>query len=300
MAGGRCGPLVAARVAGEFCRRAWPGWACPCGCSRGDAAERIDAAGGRERAPGPSTGTGATSPGRSRRTRRSRPRLEGRGILARSHNGSLGREPWEVLRAGGEPYKVFTPFWRAWVAQGALPEPLPRAGTGRRAGRARPGGAGGTGPAADRPGLGRRVCARPGTPGEAAAWTSSTVSSRAGSAATRRARDFPADAGVSRLSPRLHHGELSPRQLWHRARGGRGRRGVPAPTGLARVRLPPAVPLPAARPTRRCGREFARFPWARRHRPVPRLDAAAVPATPWSTPACASSGTPATCTTGCG
>ena len=39
--------------------------------------------------------------------------LERRGVRARSFNGSLGREPWEVHRDGGEPYKVFTPFWRA-------------------------------------------------------------------------------------------------------------------------------------------------------------------------------------------
>ena len=34
--------------------------------------------------------------------------LERQGIRARSHNGSLGRAPWEVLRGGGAPYN-YTP-----------------------------------------------------------------------------------------------------------------------------------------------------------------------------------------------
>ena len=55
-------------------------------------------AGRRDAVPRPCSGTGATSPGRSRRTRRSRPGCERRGIRARSFNGSLGREPWEVQR----------------------------------------------------------------------------------------------------------------------------------------------------------------------------------------------------------
>src|SRR5690606_24499669 len=32
------------------------------------------------------------------------------------------------------------------------------------------------------------------------------------------ARDRPAEAGTSRLSPHLHWGEIGPRQLWHAAR----------------------------------------------------------------------------------
>jgi deoxyribodipyrimidine photo-lyase len=35
-------------------------------------------------------------------------------------------------------------------------------------------------------------------------------------------RDLPACRGTSRLSPHLHWGEISPRQLWHQGRGMRG------------------------------------------------------------------------------
>jgi deoxyribodipyrimidine photo-lyase len=186
--------------------------------------------------------------------------LEGRGILARSHNGSLGREPWEVLRAGGEPYKVFTPFWRAWVAQGALPEPLPRpAPVGEPV-------------APDQAAL-AALTLLPTAPdwagglretwetGEAAAWNEldGFVEGRVGG--YKGARDFPAEAGVSRLSPRLHHGELSPRQLWHRALTAAGaeaflRQMVWREFAYHLLFHFPQLPDTPLRP------EFARFPWA--------------------------------------
>ena len=34
------------------------------------------------------------------------------GVLAKSFNGSLLWEPWEVVKRDGSPYKVFTPFFR--------------------------------------------------------------------------------------------------------------------------------------------------------------------------------------------
>ena len=57
-------------------------------------------------------------------------------------------------------------------------------------------------------------------PGEAAALAAldDFLEDRAGG--YRAARDFPARPGTSRLSPRLHHGELSPRQIWHAAQRG--------------------------------------------------------------------------------
>jgi deoxyribodipyrimidine photo-lyase len=39
--------------------------------------------------------------------------LTERGIVVDTFNGTLIHEPWEVKNAAGEPYKVFTPFWRA-------------------------------------------------------------------------------------------------------------------------------------------------------------------------------------------
>ena len=71
--------------------------------------------------------------------------------------------PGRSHRDGGEPYKVFTPFWRAWERLGPLPAPLPVPGpwAGGRAGWRRARGAG----ACCRPGrTGPRACARPGSP----------------------------------------------------------------------------------------------------------------------------------------
>lgn len=143
------------------------------------------------------------------------------GITARSFNGALGREPWEVQRAGGQPYKVFTPFWRAWSQLGPLPTPLAAPSP--------------LGPALepDRPALaaldllpeapdwagGLRASWKPGEPAAVAALHAFLND---GAQDYRELRDLPARAGVSRLSPRLHHGELSARQVWHAAQGEHG------------------------------------------------------------------------------
>jgi deoxyribodipyrimidine photolyase len=42
-----------------------------------------------------------------------------------SFNASLLKEPWEVLKADGTPYKVFTPFWKAMLQYGIQHLPLP-------------------------------------------------------------------------------------------------------------------------------------------------------------------------------
>jgi deoxyribodipyrimidine photo-lyase len=142
--------------------------------------------------------------------------LEGRGIQARSFNASLGREPWEVTREGGSPYKVFTPFWRAWERLGPLPAPLPAP---------EPVGA------KVRPDLealsalellptspdwagGLRETWEPGEPAARTALSDFLDGPVERYGADR---NHPAKPGVSRLSPRLRHGEVSVRQAWHAA-----------------------------------------------------------------------------------
>ncbi|MDZ5449206.1 deoxyribodipyrimidine photo-lyase [Labrys sp. ZIDIC5] len=51
-------------------------------------------------------------------------RLRDRGIEAHSFNGSLLREPWTISSQSGAPYRVFGAFWRAFQ-QGAVEPPLP-------------------------------------------------------------------------------------------------------------------------------------------------------------------------------
>ena len=95
----------------------------------------------------------------------------------------------------------------------------------------------------------------------------------------------------------------SPRQVVARAPRPRARAAgpsrVPAPAGLARVRPSPAVPLPATARDAAAAASSPRFPWARRRRRCSAPGARAAPATRSSTPACASSGTRARCTTAC-
>ena len=55
------------------------------------------------------------------------------GLHAESFNGALLFEPWELATRQGDPYRVFTPFWRAargawrtpktWDAPARLPSP---------------------------------------------------------------------------------------------------------------------------------------------------------------------------------
>src|SRR6478735_4275380 len=65
-------------------------------------------------------------------TRRYEPAIEARdtvlkralrraGLSAESHNGALLIEPWEVATKAGDPYKVFTPFWKAAAAKMRTP-----------------------------------------------------------------------------------------------------------------------------------------------------------------------------------
>ena len=83
------------------------------------------------------------------------------------------------------------------------------------------------------------------------------------SAATRPRATFPAQPGVSRLSPRLHHGELSPRQIWHRAQVAVGAGAEAFLRQLVWREFAhhllfhfPQLPETPLRP------EFARFPWS--------------------------------------
>jgi len=144
-------------------------------------------------------------------------RLKTLGIAATSTNGSLLLEPWEVKTGQGEPFKVFTPFWRAVEAAYEDRPPLP---TPRRLPPA-------PAMASDALGSWNLLPRRPDwasdfgrfwTPGEAGAQQRLADFLEADLACYRESRDLPADSGTSRLSPHLHLGEISPRQVWHATR----------------------------------------------------------------------------------
>ncbi|MFN3524433.1 MAG: deoxyribodipyrimidine photo-lyase, partial [Phenylobacterium sp.] len=51
--------------------------------------------------------------------------LRGAGLGAESFNAALLFEPWTIRTGAGEPYRVFTPFWRACLQASPPPTPLP-------------------------------------------------------------------------------------------------------------------------------------------------------------------------------
>ena len=55
------------------------------------------------------------------RLKRLKADLNAEGIAAQGFNTKLLREPWHVVSDSGQPYRVFTPFWRRWRALGPLP-----------------------------------------------------------------------------------------------------------------------------------------------------------------------------------
>lgn len=139
--------------------------------------------------------------------------LRAAGLRAESFQAHLLWEPWTLATGAGEPYRVFTPFWktasRAPVAPprpapGALPAPVAwPASTPLAAFELLP-----------RIGWDAGLQAA-WTPGEVGALARLGAFTDAALARYRDERDRPGLAGVSRLSPHLHFGEVSPRQVWH-------------------------------------------------------------------------------------
>jgi deoxyribodipyrimidine photo-lyase len=143
-------------------------------------------------------------------------RLRARGVAARSFNGQLLREPWEVRTSAAAPFRVFSPFWRRAQALGPWPAPRPAperlfAAPWPDRAPARVGieelGLTPTKPDWSR-GLGETW--RPGERGAQARLHHFIDGALAGYA---DARDMPDGATTSRLSPHLRFGEISPRRL---------------------------------------------------------------------------------------
>jgi deoxyribodipyrimidine photo-lyase len=140
-------------------------------------------------------------------------RLQEDGITAQSYNGALLHEPWTLETGKGEPYRVFTPFWKAALAR---PEPAqPSAAPGDL----QPPATWPAGVKLEALELMPRIRWFDGleamwTPGEAGAlarleqWCEEPVGRYAAE------RNRPDIDGTSALSPHLHFGELSPRQAW--------------------------------------------------------------------------------------
>jgi deoxyribodipyrimidine photo-lyase len=139
--------------------------------------------------------------------------LKERGLEARSFNAALLAEPWTVKTREGNPFRVFTPFWRALREQASPAAPLPAPARLTA----------GPSVASEALDVWRLL---PRTPDWAAGLRAAWAPGEAG--ARRRlalfldealagygdGRDRPGRDGTSRLSPHLHFGEIGPRQVW--------------------------------------------------------------------------------------
>jgi len=143
--------------------------------------------------------------------------LTDRGIEAHSFAAALLWEPWTVRTGQGEPYKVFTPFWRAAQAMPEPRHPLPEP-------RELPSPSDAAGddladwallPTAPDWAGGLRDAWTPGEQG-AAKLLEDFVDT---ALEDYDQRDEPAMAATSDLSPHLRWGEISPYQVWHRLHG---------------------------------------------------------------------------------
>ena len=137
------------------------------------------------------------------------------GFDIQSFNGSVVREPWELQTGSGGPYKVYTPFWKKNLAQG-IPEPI------------------------DAPFIKLatldnlsdnledwNLC--PTNPNWAKDWEELWTPGETGATARLDAflqedvkgygelRNRPDLPNISRLSPHIHFGEISPRQICQKA-----------------------------------------------------------------------------------
>jgi deoxyribodipyrimidine photo-lyase len=139
-------------------------------------------------------------------------RLRHAGVSLRSFPGHLLNEPDTVMTRQGTPFKVFTPYWRESqrrrVPGSTLPAPRQIAAPARW-------------PASDKL---EALALLPAinwhggmdetwTPGCRGARSALRAFTRGPVQAYNRYRDYPAAGGVSRLSPHLHFGEISPGQV---------------------------------------------------------------------------------------
>jgi deoxyribodipyrimidine photo-lyase len=144
--------------------------------------------------------------------------LEDQGITVHSHNGSLLWEPWHIKKEDGTSYKVFTPFYRKGCLSATPPrEPLPV-----------PDKLNAQKDTQDslkiddlallpKTGWDNKMRAHWDI-GEHGAHQRLSEFLRTGMEHYKEGRNLPAKPYVSKLSPYLHFGEISPNQLYYAAR----------------------------------------------------------------------------------
>lgn len=144
--------------------------------------------------------------------------LQDQGIDVRSFNGSLLFEPWEIENKQGNPFKVFTPYWKTCRARAesmgvdcqAAPDTIPSPKKWPKSEKL------------------QEWSLEPKIPwdvgmreswevGEAAAHEQLQKFIAGMLEEYKEQRDFMAVDATSKLSPHLHFGEISPQQIWAEA-----------------------------------------------------------------------------------
>jgi len=142
------------------------------------------------------------------------------GLVAETFNTSLLHEPWTVATKENKPYQVFTPYSKACLSRGTPAEPLANPKKLSTPSHW---------PSSLKleelellPKLPWAVgFTEVWKPGEAGAIERLTKFANRGVAEYLDTRDRPDVEGVSQLSPHLHFGEVSPRQVWHACQTGK-------------------------------------------------------------------------------
>ena len=135
-----------------------------------------------------------------------------------SFNAMLNQEPWDAVKGDGMPYRVFTPFWRMRSSSlpGQKPLPAPRKIPSVTPLKKTSFSACSIDALSLLPALSwHENMMSHWRVGEKAAMKSLTSFARNAAIDYREHRDLPAVAGTSKLSPHLHFGEISPRQILH-------------------------------------------------------------------------------------
>ena len=194
-------------------------------------------------------------------------KLRESGLDARSFNGNLLFEPWTIRNSSGEPFRIFTPFWRACLNMSVAPAckeapkrlPSPETWPGSLDPSEL-----GLEPSVDWVGGLRDAW----QPGESGARHQLRRFQKEALLEYPVNRDRPGVRGTSRLSPHLHFGEISPGEVWRAILGKMNEDHGSCEAYLRQLgwrefahHLLYHHPESPSRPLRR---EFATFPW-RKH-----------------------------------
>ena len=165
-------------------------------------------------------------PWRIKRDKKIKKHFNDQNVNVNTFNGSLLWEPWNIAKKDGTPYKVFTPYYRKGCLNSDKPRmPLPA------------------------PNLSNLISIDNHdlkiedlelmpkhnwynkmislwSPGEEGAHSKIEEFISNGLNNYKEGRNFPSNQNVSQLSPHLHFGEVSPNQVWYRAKTKEGKLGI--------------------------------------------------------------------------